>query len=107
MNSPERLLIGISTPSRTKRTQAMSGQRTASASKPSAIGGRPVAGDGTVVVGTPDVDQLVEPTAELLGNVADVGGEVGWSAVRADDDPILVIAEGGRPEPERAVLART
>ncbi len=37
MNSPERLLIGISTPSRTKRTQAMSGQRTLSASKPRAM----------------------------------------------------------------------
>ena len=41
----------------------------------------------------PDVDEVVEAAAELLGDVADVGGEVGRLAVRADHDPVLVVAE--------------
>jgi hypothetical protein len=57
-----------------------------------------------MVVGTPDVDEVVEAAAELLGHVADVRGEVGRLAVRADDHAILVVTEGGRTEPQRAVL---
>ena len=56
------------------------------------------------MVGAPDVDEVVEAAAELLGHVADVGGEVGRLAVRAEDDPVLVVAERGRAEPDRAVL---
>ena len=44
-------------------------------------------GDRPVVVGAPDVDQLVEAATELLHDVADVGGEVGRLAVRPDDRP--------------------
>jgi hypothetical protein len=47
---------------------------------------------------------VVEAPAELLGHVADVGGEVGRLAVGPVDDPILVVAELGRAEPQRAVL---
>ncbi len=47
---------------------------------------------------------MVEAAAELLGHVPDVGGEIGRLAVRAEDDPILVIAEIGRAEPDRTVL---
>ena len=68
------------------------------------LGGVPDPRDRAVMVGAPDVDQVVEAAAELLGDVADVGGEVGRLAVRADDHPVLVVAEGGRAEPERAVL---
>ena len=59
---------------------------------------------GAVVVGAPDVDQLVEAAAELLDQVADVGGEVGRLAVGPDHDAVLVVAELGRAEPQRAVL---
>ena len=61
-------------------------------------------GDRAVVVGAPDVDQLVKAAAELLRDVADVRGEVGRLAVGADDDAVLVVAEGGGAEPQRAVL---
>src|SRR5687768_84647 len=57
-----------------------------------------------MVVGTPDVDDVIEAAAELLGHVADVSGEVGRLAVRSDDHPVLVVAEGRRPEPDRTVL---
>src|SRR5688500_8231215 len=56
------------------------------------------------MIGPPDVDEVVEAAAELLGDVADVGGEVCRPTVGADDDAVLVIAERGRPEPQRAVL---
>ena len=104
MNSPARLLIETSTPSRTNRTQAYSSIWTASTVVAHRLGRVPDAGDRPVVVGAPDVDQLVEAAAELLGDVADVGGEVGRLAVRADDHPVLVVAERRRAEPQRAVL---
>ncbi len=59
---------------------------------------------GPVVVGAPDVDELVEAAAELLADVADVRGEVGRLAARAEDDAVLVVAERGRAEPGGAVL---
>ena len=68
------------------------------------LGGVADPGDGAVVVGAPDVDQLLEAAAELLGDVADVRGEVGRLAVRAQDHPVLVVAERRRAEPGRAVL---
>ena len=45
-----------------------------------------------------------KPRSELLGHVADVGREVGRFAGGSVDDPVLVVAEGGRAEPDRAVL---
>src|SRR5207247_10520385 len=44
-------------------------------------GRRPVASDSPVVVLAPEVDQLLEATAELLGQVADVRGEIRGLAV--------------------------
>ena len=57
-----------------------------------------------MVVGAPDVGEVVEAAAEFLGHVADVGGEIGRLAVGADDDPVLVVAEVGGAEPDRTVL---
>ena len=68
------------------------------------LGGVADAGDRPVVVGAPDVDEVVEAAVELLGDVADVGREVGRFAGGSVDDPVLVVAEGGRAEPDRAVL---
>jgi hypothetical protein len=56
------------------------------------------------VVDPPDVDEVIEAAAELLGDVADVRGEVGRLAVGPDHDPVLVVAEVGGAEPQRAVL---
>src|ERR1019366_739917 len=50
------------------------------------------------------VDQLLEAAAELLGDVADVRGEIGRLAVRAQDHPVLAVAVGRRTEPRGAVL---
>ncbi len=68
------------------------------------LGGVADAGDRAVVVGAPDVDEVVEAAAELLGDVADVGGEIRRPPVGADDHPILVVTERRRAEPQRAVL---
>ena len=53
-----------------------------------------------VVVGSPDVDHRLETPQELVPVVGDVGGEIGRGPVLPDDDPVLLIPEGGRPEPE-------
>ena len=68
------------------------------------LGGVPDSSDGPVMVRAPDVDQMVEAAAELLGNVADVGGEVGRLPIRSVDDAILVVTKVRRSEPDRAVL---
>jgi hypothetical protein len=68
------------------------------------LGCVPDPSDGPVMVRAPDVDELVEAAAELLEDIADVSREVGRLAVRAEDDAVLVIAEGSRPEPQRAIL---
>jgi hypothetical protein len=57
-----------------------------------------------VVIGAPDVDEVIEAAAEFLGHIADVGREIRGPAVRADHHPILVVTEVGRPEPDGAVL---
>ena len=57
-----------------------------------------------MVVGAPDIDQVIESAAEFLGHISDIGREVGRAAVRTDDDAVLVVAEGRRAEPQRAVL---
>jgi hypothetical protein len=55
--------------------------------------------DVAVMVGTPDVDQLVVAALQLLAMVADVGGEVGQLAVAALHDAVLVVAERRGAEP--------
>ena len=57
-----------------------------------------------MVVGAPDVDDLVEAPLELVQVVGDVGGEIGVEAVLALDDAVLLVAEGGGFEPLGAVL---
>ena len=72
---------------RTKRTQPIEQHLDRLAVVAHRLGRVPVPGDRPVVVGAPDVDQVVEAAAELLGDVADVGREVGRLAVRADRSP--------------------
>ena len=77
------------------------------ASKRSRVGRAPrsprASGHVAVVVGAEDVDQLLGAPLELVAVVGDVGGEVGRLAVRADQHPVLVVAELGRPQPDRAL----
>ena len=63
------------------------------------------AGDVAVVVGAPDVDDLVEAALQLVEVVGNVGCEIGVLTVVALDDAILLIAESGRAEPAGAGLA--
>ena len=58
-----------------------------------------------VVVGAEHVDQAAEAALELVPVVGDVGGEVGRLAVGADQHPVLVVAEVGGAQPERALAA--
>ena len=59
--------------------------------------------DVAVVVGTPDVDDVVN-ALELIPVIGNVGGEVGVLAVGLDQDAVLVIAQVGGAEPQGAVL---
>ena len=57
-----------------------------------------------MVVRAEHVQQALEATFALVEVVGNVGREVGLRAVFADHDPVLLIAELGRPKPGRAVL---
>ena len=57
-----------------------------------------------MVVGAEHVDEPLEPAQALVEVVGDVGSEIRAYAILALDDAVLVIAKGGRPEPQRAVL---
>ena len=72
------------------------------------LGGGLDAGHVAVMVLAPDEDDALVAAAELLDQIADVGGEVGGRGVagRAQDHPVLVVAVLGRSEDDRAVLAR-
>ena len=59
--------------------------------------------DVAVVVGTPNVDLVIDDL-ELLPAVGHVGGEVGVLAIALDEHAVLVVAEIGRLEPQGAVL---
>ena len=59
-----------------------------------------------VVVGAPDVDEQLEAPGELVPVVGDVGQQVRVLTVGLDDDPVLVVAVVGRPQPGGAVVAR-
>ncbi len=56
-----------------------------------------------MVIGADRIDQPLSPALELVEVVGDVGGEVGGLAVGADQDPILVVAEGRGPQPHGAL----
>ena len=56
-----------------------------------------------MVVGTPDVDDVVD-ALELIPVIGNVGGEVGVLAIGLDQNAVLVIAQVGGAEPQGAVL---
>ena len=60
--------------------------------------------DVAVVVGPQHDDDAVEPALALVEVVGEVAGDVGGLAGAADDDPVAVVAQVGRPQPDRAVL---
>jgi len=57
--------------------------------------------DVAVMIGAKHIDEPREAALALGEMVGDVGGEVGLVAVLTHHHPILLIAEGGGPEPER------
>ena len=57
-----------------------------------------------MVVGAPYVDRALEPPLELVRGVGDVRCEVGRFTVLAHQDAVLLVAEGGRAEPQRALV---
>ena len=56
------------------------------------------------MVGAEHVDDSVEALGVLAAHVRRVGGEVRRHPVRADEDPVLVVAVRARPRPYGAVL---
>src|SRR5690606_15065385 len=61
-------------------------------------------GDGAVVIGALLVDDTLEAALPLVGVVGDIGHEVGITAVALAHDAVLVIAEAGGAQPQRAIF---
>ena len=59
--------------------------------------------DVTVVVATPDVDDMVN-ALELIPVIGNVGGEVGVLTIGLHQNAVLVVAQIGGTEPQGAVL---
>jgi len=58
----------------------------------------------TVMVGAPDVDEMLPPASDLVPVVGEVVGEVGRGPVRAHQHPIALVTECLAGEPLRVVL---
>src|SRR2546425_5097 len=56
-----------------------------------------------MVVGAPDIDELLESPLQFISVIGDVAGKVSELTVALDDRSILVIAIFGRPEPLRSI----
>src|SRR5690606_37182542 len=61
-------------------------------------------GDIAMMVGAPDIDDMIEPATELFEMVGDVAGEIGVLPVFALHDTVFLITENARPEPPCTVL---
>ena len=59
--------------------------------------------DVAVMIRTPHVDQVIEPTGELVDQVRAIGAEVRVPAVAPHEDTVLVVAERRRAEPDGAL----
>jgi len=57
-----------------------------------------------VVVGAPDVDEMVEPAGELVVVIRAIAHEIRVFAVALDQDAVLLVAECGGTEPGGAIL---
>ena len=60
--------------------------------------------DVAVMIGAPDVEQMLEAPLALVQHEGDVGGEIGLDAVLAHHHPILFVAIIRALEPERSFL---
>ena len=58
----------------------------------------------SVMIGAPDIDQVVETPLVLVAVIRDIGREVGRAAVVTHDDAVFLVAERGAPEPLRALV---
>ena len=75
-----------------------------SAGRPIALDRRFQPLDVAVMVGPPNIDQPVKAAAKFIQMISEVGGKIGRRPVGADEDPVLVVTQLLRLEPERAVL---
>ena len=73
---------------------------------PGQLDAGPDARDRAVVVGALQIDGAAKAPLDLGEVVGDVGHEVGVAPVGGAHHPVLVVAEGGGAQPERAVLPR-
>jgi hypothetical protein len=88
---PARLLIGTGSPPRKERDPLVDHDLDGVWIEPEPLRGAADARDIAVVIGTPHVDQVVEPACELVDQVRTVGAEVRVSPVAPDEDTILVV----------------
>src|SRR5262249_6358779 len=64
---------------------------------------RRYAHDVTVMLRAPEIDELVEPAAQLLAMIANVAGEIRQLAIAALDDAIFLVTKLLRAKPSCAV----
>ena len=57
-----------------------------------------------VMIGAPDVDEVLEAPLQLVLVIRDVGGEVGRPPVAPDEHPVFVVTSRGGPQPDGAAL---
>ena len=60
-----------------------------------------------VVVGAPDVDEVLPAAGELVAVVREVVAEIGRRAVGLHEHAVALVAEVGGAQPRRAVVPRT
>ena len=66
--------------------------------------GRLDAGYVSMMIGTPDIDHLLKAPFIFVLVIGNIGSQIGWHAVIADDDPVFIVAVIGRFQPERPVF---
>lgn len=61
--------------------------------------GRLQTDDVAVMIGAPDIDQLLESAVKFILRIGDIRAEIGGLAIGADDHAVLVVSVVGRAEP--------
>ena len=56
------------------------------------------------MVCAPQIDDAVEATLKFIAVISNISSEIGGHTIVADNNAVLVIAIGGRVEPQGAVL---
>ncbi len=53
-----------------------------------------------MVISTPDIDDPLKPSFELIGMIGNIRGKIGGRSIRFHNDPVLIVAKGGAFKPK-------